>query len=198
MIIATYVTDYIQRFRPAKREEIAFFAKQATLSDAIRIAATCQRADGKRHPHQRRIPRAVLGAAERKLRAEAQNLSTAKSFEELHAIVDSLIGPIAGVGELTVYDIAHRIGAFLGFEPVNVYLHAGTRAGAAALGFHGRVIERDRLPNALAQLTAAEIEDFLCIFKDHLRSAGAPTAGFVNGAKVSACLTAKRRPARRC
>jgi hypothetical protein len=53
-------------------------------------------------------------------------LKKAKSFAELHHIVAKEIGPIRGIGDLAVYDIAHRIGAYLGREPEAVYLHAGT------------------------------------------------------------------------
>ena len=38
------------------------------------------------------------------------------------------------LGELTVYDVAHRIGAYLQLEPDVVYLHRGTRIGARYLG----------------------------------------------------------------
>ena len=37
------------------------------------------------------------------------------------------------IGDLTVYDISTRIGAFLKLEPNRIYLHAGTRIGARAL-----------------------------------------------------------------
>jgi hypothetical protein len=39
--------------------------------------------------------------------------------------------------EEVVYDIAHRIGAYLRREPEAVYLHAGTREGARALNLGG-------------------------------------------------------------
>jgi hypothetical protein len=76
------------------------------------------------------------------------------------------------MGVLTVYDVAHRIAAFLGKPPHLVYLHAGTRVGAAALGIKGDVVDPDELPAAFAVLTAAEIEDCLCIYKDELRDGG--------------------------
>jgi hypothetical protein len=79
---------------------------------------------------------------------------------------------IGGIGELTIYDTAHRIGAYLRLAPENVYLHAGTRQGAKALGFKGSwaSIPRREFPKALSRLRANEIEDCLCIYKNNLRS----------------------------
>ena len=70
-----------------------------------------------------------------------------------------------GIGELAVYDIACRIGAFLGFRPDRVYLHAGTREGARALGLRGASVRKIDLPGAFGCLSPAEIEDCLCIYK---------------------------------
>jgi hypothetical protein len=61
-------------------------------------------------------------------------LQSAKTFEELHRVILNKIGDIQGIGELTVYDIAVRIGAELNLAPAVVFLHAGTRIGAKALG----------------------------------------------------------------
>jgi hypothetical protein len=47
-------------------------------------------------------------------------------------------------------------------------LHRGTRIGAAALGFRGRTVDPVMLPAAFSRLTAAEMEDCLCIYKDEL------------------------------
>jgi hypothetical protein len=47
-----------------------------------------------------------------------------------------------------VYDIAHRIGAFLRKAPALVYLHRGTKEGAAILGFKGKTIDPKLLPPA--------------------------------------------------
>ena len=65
-----------------------------------------------------------------------------------------LVRPIPKIGELAVYDTALRIGARFGLEPEKVYVHAGTRDGAHALGFDRRlaVIEMDELPVPIQQL----------------------------------------------
>lgn len=85
----------------------------------------------------------------------------------------SAIGVLHGIGELTVYDTALRIGAKLGLLPKKVYLHAGTRAGARALGLNWKAtsLAVRELPSELLTLTPHEIEDCLCIFKDKLKRA---------------------------
>lgn len=99
------------------------------------------------------------------------NLARAHSFTDLYNRVESAVDHIAMIGPLTIYDIAHRIGAYLGLEPQEVYLHAGTLEGAQALGFRSSMLRKGDLPRAFQRLSAAEIEDCLCIFKDDLKEA---------------------------
>jgi hypothetical protein len=78
--------------------------------------------------------------------------------------------PIKGLGELYAYDTAYFIGAHLDLTPEKVYLHAGTRKGAQALGFSGGLayLMPSQLPVELHILTPYEMEDFLCIYKGFL------------------------------
>jgi hypothetical protein len=98
------------------------------------------------------------------------DLNGCRSFDELFQVVSDAIGNIQGIGALTIYDIACRIGAFLKLKPNRIYLHAGTRAGARAIGLGDGVetLEIDELPPAFRRLSASEIEDCLCIYKDEL------------------------------
>ena len=128
----------------------------------------CQWPGGKRHPHQYRIRPAALAEARRRLLAA--DLRTAETFDELHDMVAATVRGIWKDAKLTIYDIAHRIGAYLGLAPERVYLHRGTRKGARALGLgRGRAtLELHELPGEFGRLTAAEAEDCLCIYKEHL------------------------------
>jgi hypothetical protein len=169
MIYDEIVTDYIRTYRDPARDELRGFEKERNLSAAIRRAALCQREDGKRYSHQRRIPRRVLEAAELRLQAAERSLAKVADFEALFRLVHEKIGAIDGIGALTIYDIAHRIGAYLRKEPTRVYLHAGTRVGALALGIEGDVVNPEILPKQFSRLSAAEVEDCLCIYKDDLK-----------------------------
>lgn len=145
------------------------FEKESALPDVIRRAALCLWPNGKRHEHQYRIPELLLEQAEGRLQGIARKLENAADFSELHNMVESEIGSINGIGELTVYDIAHRIGAYLRKAPKLIYLHRGTSTGAAVFGLRGRTVAPKQLPAAFSRLTPAEVEDCLCIYKDELK-----------------------------
>jgi len=166
------VDRYIHDYRAGARQEMAYFAGQPSLQRAIELAAMSITETGKRHPHQRRIPRNVLKEAKHVL--QSVSWKGLRSFHQLHNTIANEIGSIRGIGDLTVYDIATRIGAHLGLEPEYVYLHAGTRAGARALGFsEADYLAPAVLPPAFHRLKPHEIEDCLCIYKGKLRRAAA-------------------------
>jgi hypothetical protein len=169
MTLDQIVGHYIAHYRDAACSEMRFYEIQRSASAAINKAAFCILPSGKRHPHQRRIPKAVLEQAEARLQAVGRKLSKASDFAALHELVKREIGDIRGIGALTVYDISHRLGAYFAKAPKLVYLHAGTKIGAAAFGFKGDFLFPKSLPAAFSRLRAAEIEDCLCIYKDELR-----------------------------
>lgn len=132
MKLEAIALDYIKRYRARARAEMRRYAALRSLPEAIREAALCCLPDGKRHPHQYRIPGNVLVRTEMALQALAADIATSENFDDLHSVVWAAIKPIRGVGELATYDIAHRIGAYLRLKPELVYLHRGTRDGAKA------------------------------------------------------------------
>jgi hypothetical protein len=104
---------------------------------------------GKLHSHQQRPfqrwPRAPKKAADL-LKPLADRIAAARNFDDdLHPLICTAIKLVPGIGPLTCYDIAHRIGARLRpkLEPTEVFLHRGTREGAKALGLWAN---RERAP----------------------------------------------------
>ena len=165
--ISGIVDAYLADHRDPARRELRYYARQRTLAQAIEKAALSKLPSGKRHPHQRRIARVTLAKVARLLARE--NFLSATNFDDLHALVNGTIGPIRGIGPLAVYDIAHRIGAYLDHAPEQIYFHRGALVGARALGLRGNVVQMNDLPKAFRRLTPAEVEDCLCIYKDHLK-----------------------------
>jgi hypothetical protein len=155
------VTRYLTDWRQLAARDMRPFKKAKSLSNAISEATA-------KYPHQYRIPNSVLEEAKIRLLKRQRLLEDSQSFDELHYRIECEIGSIHGIGELAIYDIAHRIGSYLGLEPKRVYLHAGTRHGARALGLSGKKIHPQDLPQAFRQLTAAEIEDCLCIYAEDI------------------------------
>jgi hypothetical protein len=154
--------------RYARKEAESYRALRPHLDVAIRSAVKRSPLDGRKHRHQLRLPNGVLSEAESKLLAVSKDIKAVKHFEALYDLVNREIGSIDGIGPLTVYDIAHRIGAYFGQEPTLVYLHSGTAKGAAFLGFAGVTVSKEELPEAFSVLKCAEIEDFFCIYKAQL------------------------------
>jgi hypothetical protein len=87
-----------------------------------------------------------------------KQLAKTADFAALHALVEGEIGEITGIGALTVYDIAHRIGAHFGKAPRPAYLHAGIRKGARVFNISGDSFDPRILPKAFSRLAPYEIE----------------------------------------
>jgi hypothetical protein len=166
--LQSIVRAYVSRFRPGSEEELGSFRAEPTVAAAIERAGRATTPTGKRYHHQRRLPAALLATAVHELKRA--HVGRARNFDDLHKRVGAAIGVLHGIGELTVYDTALRIGARLGHLPTKIYLHAGTRAGARALNldWRAKTLAIREVPSALRVLAAHEIEDCLCIFKDQL------------------------------
>lgn len=169
-IVRLYVSD----IRPKTRSELDWFRHQSSLKAAIVNAATATNSQNKRYSHQRRLKKSNLEMARLQLLSNIDSIKKCKSFDSLFSLLEGMLLPISGLGELYVYDTALRIGAKLGCLPQKVYLHAGTRVGAKALGFSGKdkTLEMSELPRGFHDLEPHELEDVLCIFKDEF--AGKP------------------------
>jgi hypothetical protein len=166
-----YIIDsYISRFRDGERRELEWHRNQPTLNAAIKMAALATDQLGKRHKHQCRFQRATLEGARDSLLQIMRAIKRANSFDELHSLIEAELLPRRGINELYIYDTALRIGAYLGHLPRKVYLHRGTRQGARALGFHEtRAISLSQFPSEFNKLSAHEIEDLLCIYRDYFQ-----------------------------
>lgn len=164
------VEHYHLHFRQALDDELAYFA-QLPLSEAVSQAALGCDPTGQRHTHQRRIPNSSLQESARRLADRVNVIRSSGSFASLlDEQVGPVIRPIWRIGPLTVYDTALRIGARLGLEPTNVYLHSGTRKGAEALGISvsGESLALADLPAEFQGLAPKHLENMLCIYKDAL------------------------------
>jgi len=192
--LADVVADYVKRHRPHHLREHRWFAIQPTLDVAIERAAMAVSPAGKRLHHQRRIPDAVLRGWAESLLGERRRIEKAHTFAALHDVLSEVAADLHGIGELTVYDTATRIGAFLNLRPEFVYLHAGTRDGARASGLnHHDGLPRASLPKAFRKLPPAEIEDVLCIYKVEIARLMRPGATVVRATGCGRGHTVKRR-----
>jgi len=118
------VGDYIRHCRRRAQAERRHFAA-LSLREAVRLAGLAETKEGKRFSHQRRIPKAVLRRAAERLEGVVPDLLACRDFDGLSALIESTMGQLHGIGALTVYDTANRIGGKLRLEPTRIYLHAG-------------------------------------------------------------------------
>jgi len=160
---------YRMKNKPNADATFNYYASLPSIEVVIDKAALAMTPQGKRHPHQYRLKKSVLEQVRNNLLNNKQALLDAASFHDIWEIVK--LCRVEGFGELAIYDCATRIAAWLGKRPGAVYLHAGTRKGAAMLGIDvkDRVsIPLSALPAPFRTLEPYEVEDVLCIYKDDL------------------------------
>jgi len=141
-----------------------------SLEQAIKLATTAKNFQGKKHDHQWRISEVTLECFTVSVLDKKDNLTKVRTFSDLISIIESC--KIPGIGDLTIYDTAHRIGNYLRIHPDKIYLHRGTKTGAINLlgKIESKYITKNQLPKPFqnANLSCSEIEDILCIYKDRL------------------------------
>ncbi len=173
--LAQLVAAFLKEDGCCPREEMRMF-QGLPIEDAVRKAALARDERGKLFRHQwnlkEKFPK-VPSQAERILSRCVDEIAACSGFDELHESIRRELkvrNRVFGAGELYIYDTAFRIGISRGLYPEKVYLHAGTRDGATALGiYNGKdVLEMSELPEELKRLKPYQVEDFLCLKKEVL------------------------------
>jgi hypothetical protein len=164
------IDAYKEAYGPESDRVGHYTKQQKTLVAAVRVATQCKDHNGRRDPHQNRIRQITLDLWSEAVTGKLRQIRTAASFDQLHTVLKGT--KIEGIGELTIYDSANRIGLFLKIRPDRIYLHAGTREGLRNLlsKAKGPYIYKKALPKELQQsnLSCSAIENLLCIYKDAL------------------------------
>src|SRR5215831_16544392 len=132
--------DFKRRRRDPKspvcrfRDNIPEYCAEAESADeAIRRAVRSIRPNGKMHNHQSKVSKA-LPAFEDRLLTSSVSLTRMTTFGQLYSYIEMLATP--GIGPMTTYDVAVRLGAWAKLKPSAIYFHAGTLAGLKALGMN--------------------------------------------------------------
>ena len=174
--LSRLVAEFLEADGCCPRDEINAF-QNLKIEDAVRKAALARDEHGEFYSHQWNLKEKypdVPVKAERILVACANEIASCKDFDDLHELLKrelKIKNKVIGAGELYRYDTAFRIGISKGVYPKKVYLHAGTRDGAKALGIYREgkeVLEMSELPAELRRMQPYQVEDFLCIKKDVL------------------------------
>jgi len=192
--LAAYVRDFQWRFPVDRRDMVVEFCRTAPdFRAAVRRACASRNALGKMHNHQSRVresDRVIFGDEIISNARAVEDFARLEGFDSMHDYLDH-IKP-QGIGPVTVYDVAVRLGAYLGIEPQSLYLHAGVRQGwiSMKLALEGVAwptrgagstlaqiraearrpyIRREDWPKPLQVLTADEAEDFCCTYREEIR-----------------------------
>ncbi|MDQ2772622.1 MAG: hypothetical protein M3Y54_19215 [Bacteroidota bacterium] len=155
--------------------------EQTSLRDAIQVAARSVNARGIMSGHQCLVGAVKLGYWADYLAQFERKIHQVNTFKALYSLLENIRDTgkanahIEGVGELLIYDTAHRIGGYRGLLPKEIHLHSGTRRGSRNLlgtlprGKHWLPLSHFPSVFAEVQVTASELEDILCIYKDDFR-----------------------------
>jgi hypothetical protein len=176
--IKEIVQGYVKKHREGTQRELRSFEIIKSLDQAIERAGLGLTPGGKKFSHQRRLSRTALETATRKLQVAKRFIKNCRTFDDLMMVVRSTTGNVKGVGQLYIYDTALRLGAYLHISPKRVYLHAGTRRGARAIGLNPRreSVSMDEIPRMMQKLEPREVEDLLCIYEDELNQTASARA----------------------
>jgi hypothetical protein len=128
--------DFRWRFRDRnKTDQVVEFCRNAdTFNEAVMRAVEARDANGKHHNHQSKVDRgARLEFGDRIILSHGQMLDAMAAgaegdytrFDAMYDFMDAM--KPKGIGPVTVYDVAVRVGAFLKCKPTSVYLHAGVK-----------------------------------------------------------------------
>lgn len=181
------VEDFQWRYVDRKKTDqvIKYCGESTNLAVAVRRAVEARDEFGKHHNHQSKVDitaRRKFGA--KIIHRAARGALPLTDFDKLYDTLD-FIKPY-GIGPVTVYDVAVRIGAYTGAEPKSVYMHAGVRQGFKALqnafdrmgneaeGWHLIVgvsprqekVKLDHFPPPLNKMKADDVEDILCTYRE--------------------------------
>lgn len=175
--------DWLKSLTSGRTEDLwytNFICGQANISNDPADNKFCK------NLHQYRMPSATVKAARGALMNAG--LDRLQTFPEILGTVIDITRAtpdhkgIPQFGALACYDFALRYAYHRGIHPDRVYLHAGTLTGLNALKSKfpeiktesdrkfGRTVEASMLPEPIASLGNLHIENFLCIYSDHLNT----------------------------
>jgi hypothetical protein len=128
--------------------------------------------------HQRRLKTVAVNKATEKLTNAGLLFKSYTNFEDLYNDVNNQIGGIPGIGSLTVYDTAIKLGCTMNprvFPKGYVYLMAN-KPYQAAVKYYGRtLLHVEPISTFVAdfgEIPSMFIEDFFCVMNKYITGKG--------------------------
>ena len=175
--LSAIVEDWQMRFIEGDAKKfrdtvVDYCMKASSFEEAVYRACRCRNEEGKKHNHQSKVQDVTLDMWARVIMGNVLP-NEMKSFDQLFDRLGELL--IWGIGPVTHYDVATRIGAYLKLEPEQLYLHAGVLDGWKLLYPNGywpngknHRLAREHWPIELQSLPADQVEDLLCAYRSFL------------------------------
>jgi hypothetical protein len=161
-----------------KNNWIRHTTSQPSLLQRLEVATKSRDAFNNLNSHQERVGDENLKAffsymSKQENLDSIEEIITNENFDKLYRFLLNATDTYR-IGELAAYDIALRLAHAYKFRPMYIYLHAGTEAGARALGILGAVAlngrdyitkeEQVNINREFEVLECDDIESFLCIY----------------------------------
>lgn len=171
--LSAIVRDWKWRFIEGEsarfRDEVVEYCREAEdLVEAVERAVLSRRPNGKMHNHQSKVKQDDRLRFGYRIIRKLENDGPPDGFDELYDWLGEC--KVKGIGPVTHYDVATRVGAYLGLQPLRLYLHAGVLEGWKALDLPvekrwGGRVPVGEWPKPLQALPADEVEDLLCCYR---------------------------------
>lgn len=169
--LATMVDEYLEEYKDKdcyQKEDKWWGDKTITWSEAVERAWRSLIEDGKMHCHQCNVGKQKLDEGLKICLSHNRQPDSFNDFHDIYCWIESITRSTYRLGSVTAYDVARRLGAWLGMQPKIVYLHAGAAEGAKKLGIEGETVFLNDFPQEIQKLGATHAENFLCIYKNRL------------------------------
>jgi hypothetical protein len=170
--IADVVASFRERYKDGHAyDPVAEYAGKArNIGEAINRATAGRKENGKMFAMDSRIDPKAREIFTEALIDIREDLRREVDFDQIYDLIEG-VAP-RGIGDLTIYNVTRRIGAYLKIEPLRyVYLHAGPLKGFKRLfgaKDNPKRVPIDSFPSELCSLAPVLIEDLLCEFREFL------------------------------
>lgn len=166
--------DYIWRYVEAGKGDpvVEYTFEAPTFKECLKRACASKGPDGKMWFHQYKVPHRAKVDYYFELLRRHKEIKACESFWEMFLWFKQAADAVPGIGAVTRYDVAVRVGAWLGLEPEHLYVHAGVAQGLLVFGIKPArgawCVDPEQLPVFFRDKQMDLVESFMCGYRSEL------------------------------